>query len=1068
MAGPITPEDLYRFRWIDHVRLSPNGERVAYQVGWADATSRQNRSRIVVRGLLEPEPVGPSAGVLRDHSPEWSPDGRKLAFLSRVGPADQLFVLDLTAGGPPQQLSAVPDGVSGPSWSADGTRIAFVGTVVSDPDAVVDDPRPPEGREQVRRAPVARVVSRLDYKHDGYGYVDGRYHHLFVVSATGGDARQLTNGAWDVTDYDWSPDGTRLVVAGNAEPGADLQRELNLYMVDLEANRMRLGGGFYLSSPIWSPKGDQIAFIAPNGLDVGLLERLWVVPLSGGGPRCLTANFDQAVNDSVINDMRAGHATRVCWSDEGDRIYFVASGPGVTTVNSVDLEGDVREEVGGRRRIYDFDVASGVVAFCASDPGSPGELYMLTHGSEARVTDMNPWLRDRYVAQPEQEYFSAPDGWKLEGWVLKPADHDPSRAYPTVMEIHGGPHAQYGWTFFHELQVLAGMGYVVFYMNPRGSDGYGERFRRDVVRDWAGKDYLDLMSSLDQLIDRKGYIDTNRMGVGGGSYGGYMTNWIIGQTNRFSAAVSMRSISNLVSEYSQHDIVLWGTLQLGPPPWPDLDELWRRSPIRYVQNIRTPLLLTAGEMDLRCAMSQSEELFGAMRLLGKTVELVRFPEESHDLSRNGRPDRRVERLRRIAAWFQRFLGTSATDRPAPEEETQVLQVPAHAPREWAKTIAMTTRQPDMKPVEEPTAPVELIQPEVIHAVEPEVIQPIVPDFATAEAPIVQPEALPDLPEPGPEPETAEEEEPEPVPTPEPEPLVAEREQEAESEAEAEPLVAEPEPESQLEAQPGPEPTPQPEPTPEPEPTSEPVVAEAEPEMKPEELRPESVPEPEPEPTVATTEPSVPTWGEPSDEFPVAEPVSEPQPVARAEPEPELEAEAGPVAAEAAAHATPDVSSTLVAWPSSSPAPTPKNGSPAESGSFEEATSVIPAWRQTDANADPRRTVSLQAMPPEQVATGTGFAALLTFESGPFAGRIVALPSQMVTIGRAPDNDVVVGDPATSGHHGRIEVRAGSFWISDLGSTNGTLVNGEPVIEKQLSDGDAIAIGQSTLRFTLEA
>src|SRR5205807_1192719 len=237
MAGPITPEDLYRFRWIDHVRLSPNGERVAYQVGWADATSRQNRSRIVVRGLLEPEPVGPSAGVLRDHSPEWSPDGRKLAFLSRVGPADQLFVLDLTAGGPPQQLSAVPDGVSGPYWS---------------------------------------------------------------------------------------PDGTRLVVAGNAEPGADLQRELNLYMVDLEANRMRLGGGFYLSSPIWSPKGDQIAFIAPNGLDVGLLERLWVVPLSGGGPRCLTANFDQAVNDSVINDMRAGHATRVCWADEGDRIYVVA------------------------------------------------------------------------------------------------------------------------------------------------------------------------------------------------------------------------------------------------------------------------------------------------------------------------------------------------------------------------------------------------------------------------------------------------------------------------------------------------------------------------------------------------------------------------------------------------------------------------------------------------------------------------------------------------------------------------------------------------------------------------
>src|SRR3989442_8867988 len=605
MAAPLTFDDLYRFRWIDHVRLSRDGERVAYQVGWADASSRQNRSRIVVRRLLDPEPSGATGGALRGHSPEWSPDGRKLAFMSRVGAADQLFVLDITTGGTAQQLSAVPEGAAAPAWSPDGSRIAFVGAVLSDPEAVVDDPRPPEGREQLRRPPVARVVRRLDYKHDGQGYVDGRHHHLFVVPATGGDAKQLTRGAWDVTDYDWSPDSTRLVVAGNAEPEADLQRELNLYLVDLQANRLRLGGGFYLSSPIWSPKGDQIAFIAPNGLDVGLLERLWVVPLSGGGPRCLTADFDQAVNDSVINDMRAGHATRICWTAEGDRIYFLASGPGVTGVRSVDLQGDVREEAGGRRRIYDFDVASGGIAFCASDASSPGELFMLTHGAEARVTDLNPWLHDRYVAEPEQHYFTAPDGWRLEGWILKPQGHDPDRVYPTVLEIHGGPHAQYGWSFFHELQILAGMGFVVFYMNPRGSDGYGERFRREVVRDWAGKDYIDIMSSLDQIIERAGYIDASRLGVGGGSYGGYMTNWIIGHTDRFAAAVSMRSISNLVSEYSQHDIVVWGVLQLGPPPWPDLDELWRRSPIRYVQNIRTPLLLTAGEMDLRCAMSQA-------------------------------------------------------------------------------------------------------------------------------------------------------------------------------------------------------------------------------------------------------------------------------------------------------------------------------------------------------------------------------------------------------------------------------------------------------------------------------
>ncbi len=994
MAAPITPEDLYRFRWIDHVRLSPDGERVAYQLGWADANSRQNRSRIVVRRLLDPEPVEPTAGALRDHSPEWSPDGRRLAFVSKVGAADQLFVLDLDSRGGAQQLSTVPEGVAHPRWSSDGSRIAFLGTAVSEPDAVVDDPRPPEGREQLRRAPVARVVRRLDYKHDGQGYVDGRYHHLFVVAATGGDVKQLTNGAWDVTDFDWSPDNARLVVSGNAEPGADLQRELNLYVVDLEGNRVRLGGGFYLSSPIWSPKGDQIAFIAPNGLDVGLLERLWVVPLTGGGPRCLTADYDQAVNDSVINDMRASHATRICWSAEGDRIYFLASGPGVTTVQSVDLEGNLRQEAGGRRRIFDFDLAAGVLVFCASDPSHPGELYVLTQGAEARVSDINPWLSDRYIAQPEQEYFTAPDGWQLEGWVLKPPDHDPNRVYPAVLEIHGGPHAQYGWSFFHELQILAGMGFVVFYLNPRGSDGYGERFRRDVVRDWAGKDYLDLMSSLDQVIQRAGYIDGNRLGVGGGSYGGYMTNWIIGQTNRFSAAVAMRSISNLVSEYAQHDIVLWGVLQLGPPPWPDLDELWRRSPIRYVQNINTPLLLTAGEMDLRCAMSQSEEMFGAMRLLGKTVELVRFPEESHDLSRNGRPDRRVERLRRIGAWYQRFLGTAAIDRPAPEEATQILPAPAEAAREWAKTVSMLPSE--SKPVEEPTAPV-LVVPE------PEVIQPAVSEFATAEALIVEPEALPDLPV------------PEPV---------------------ANEAAAEPEP--------------------------EPVVAEAEPEPEP---APTPEPEPEPEPVVAESEPIQSVFDEPVEAV-AAEP--EPEPEAKPEPHAELQPALEPEPEQVAVQTPPDVSSTLVAWPSSTPAATPENGTPAEAGSFEEATSVIPVWQQTDPNSASKETVSMQAMPPEEVAAGSAYAALLTFETGPFAGRIVALPSQMVTIGRAPDNDVVVGDPATSGHHGRIEVRADSFWISDLGSTNGTLVNGEPVIEKQLSDGDMIAIGQNTLRFTLEA
>jgi dipeptidyl aminopeptidase/acylaminoacyl peptidase len=1049
MPAPIVADDLYRFRWIDHVRLSRDGERVAYQLSWADGEARQNRSRIVVRRLLEPEPVDATAGPRRDHSPEWSPDGRRVAFVSRRGPVDQVFVLDMASPGEARQVTWLAEGASGPLWSPDGSNIAFIGTVLSDPEAVVDDPRPPESKDQLRRAPVARVARRLDYKHDGQGFVDGRYHHLFVVPATGGDVTQLTSGAWDVSGFDWSPDGKQVVVAGNAESNADLQRALNLYVVDLAGKRSRLAGGFYLASPAWSPRGDLIAFISPNGLEAGLLERLWIVPSGGGDQRCLTIGLDQSVGDSIITDMRAGHGTRLVWSAEGDRLYFQSSGPGVASVYSCDLEGNVRPEVGGQRRIYDFDVAAGVVAFCASDTTSPGELHMFTRGAEARITDLNPWLHERYVAQPERQSFTAPDGWVVEGWLLRPDHFDPGRRYPLVLEVHGGPHGQYGWAFFHELQVLAGMGYMVLYVNPRGSDGYGEFFRRQVVRDWGGKDYVDLMSALDQAIESTGAVDVSRMGIGGGSYGGYMTNWVIGQTNRFSAAVAMRSISNLVSEYAQHDIVLWGALELGSPPWPDQDELWKRSPIRYVQNIQTPLLLTCGEMDLRTAISQSEELFGAMRFLGKTVEMVRFPEESHDISRNGRPDRRVERLQRVAGWYERFLGTASVEK-ATDVDTQVL--PVHREDEGAEARERVTA---------PTAVLETMrvpEPPATDSTPTTVLEtlPAVPADAPVEA--AEPADLEvDAAEPEPQPvaeAAAFEAEPAEEPVAEPEEPVAVEELPIEAFV---PFFPEPDPVAPLElATVPPEPSPdaieaaEVEPEPEPEivvmaPEPEPVVAEsaeAEPEPEPVAAAPE--PEPEPEPEIVE---------------PVSEPVFEeqaPEP-ASASPEPE------PVASAQATVPPPvsDVKATMLRWPTN---PGLQENGQTDSG--EPATSIIPAWQPADVPSESRRTVSLSAMSPEAVAAGATIAAKLSFESGPFAGRVVALPNEMVTVGRAPDNDVVVSDPATSGRHGRIEVRAGAFWISDLGSTNGTLVNGEPVIEKQLSDGDLIAIGQNTMRFTL--
>src|SRR5205814_685897 len=251
------------------------------------------------------------------------------------------------------------------------------------------------------------------------------------------------------------------------------------------------------------------------------------------------------------------------------RLYFLASAAGVVELCSVDLEGRVTAEVpSDRRSLYDFDVRGGRVAICAGDALDPGNAALVAGGEERRLTDANPWLRERFVAEPERHTFTAPDGLPIEGWLLRPPGFDPARRHPLVMQIHGGPHGLYGWSFFHEFQVLAGMGFLVFYTNPRGSDGYGEDFRRAVARDWAGRDYEDLMTALVQLLERTGFVDESRLGVAGGSYGGFMTNWAIGHTDRFAAAVSMRSICNLVSEFAQHDIVLWGEQEMGPRPWP--------------------------------------------------------------------------------------------------------------------------------------------------------------------------------------------------------------------------------------------------------------------------------------------------------------------------------------------------------------------------------------------------------------------------------------------------------------------------------------------------------------------
>jgi dipeptidyl aminopeptidase/acylaminoacyl peptidase len=658
--SPFTADDIYNFRWIDHARLNPAADRVAYVVRRADRDAVDYRSQIYLRGVGAGDPVVQATAGLKDDSPEWAPEGRRLAYVGKKGSVTQVFVLDPDAGDA-RQLTALEFGAAGPSWSPDGRRIAFLGSVLGHPEGVIPDPRPPEGGPDAPpRQPIARVAQGLDYKFDGRGYLDGRRRHLFVVAADGGEPLQLTSGRWDVGGFDWSPDGRSLVVSGNAEPDNDLTQTNFLYVVPAAGGALRqVAGGLEIGTARWSPADNTIVF-AGTDEQAGSYTRLWLVSPSGGDQRCITADRDICVGDHCISDMRGGHGFDISWSEDGTRIVFPVALQGRTELWSCDPAGaELRPEVGGNRQVFDWSLASGTIAFVASDPTTPGDLFLRSAGGERRLTTLNSFFADRQLATPERWEFTASDGWKLEGWLIKPEGFDPGHKWPLVMEIHGGPHGEYSWSFFHEFQVLAGQGYLVFYVNPRGSCGYGEAFQRACVMDWGGKDYLDLMTSLDQLIERTGYVDTDRLGVGGGSYGGFMTNWIIGHTDRFRAAVSMRSIADFVSDYRACDIALWNDQEMGALNWADPRSLWDRSPIRYVESIRTPLLLTHGEMDLRCPIHQAEELFGALRVLRREVELVRFPDETHDLSRSGRPDRRIERLSRIAGWFRKHIPVGA-------------------------------------------------------------------------------------------------------------------------------------------------------------------------------------------------------------------------------------------------------------------------------------------------------------------------------------------------------------------------------------------------------------------------
>jgi dipeptidyl aminopeptidase/acylaminoacyl peptidase len=657
----MTAEDLYAFRFLADAQLSPDGERVAFVVRTVAPEHDGYRSAIwLVPFDGSQEAVRFTSGGGQDAQPRWSADGRTLAFLSdraapekaadekgKKGKPKNLFVLSLD-GGEARQLTTFEDDCGDIVWSPDGRLVAFTVKDAKAADAEDDE---------------LRVYERMRYKTDEGFLSDQRRKHIWLVDVKGGEPRRLTDGDWDDQQLAWSPDGREIAFISNRSADRERNTVADIHVAavtDGATRRVTNEVGQY-GNPSWSPDGKTIACY---GVEKALGSasknvHLWTWPSTGSGKGTdLLAKWDRTVGSVVMSDMRAQVSTLAPkWNADRTRVIFVGSDQGTANVYSVPVAGgEVVAETLGAHQVVSLSLANDARRFACvfSHATCPGDVAAGELGDGLRcLTDLNGELmRTRHITPPERVEFKGADGWMVEGWLMKPRGFDASKKWPLVLEVHGGPHSTYGNGFFHEFQVLTGRGYGVLYTNPRGSHAYGEKFSSACVGDWGGKDYEDLMAGVDHALST-GWVDEKRLYVTGGSYGGFMTNWIIGHTTRFRAAATQRSISNNISAFGTSDIGwhFWEHEMGEATPWHNADKLIERSPLTYVPKVKTPLLILHAERDLRCPIEQAEQFFIALRWHGVETTFVRFPEDNHDLTRGGKPRNRVEHAKRIADWF---------------------------------------------------------------------------------------------------------------------------------------------------------------------------------------------------------------------------------------------------------------------------------------------------------------------------------------------------------------------------------------------------------------------------------
>jgi dipeptidyl aminopeptidase/acylaminoacyl peptidase len=695
----LTEKDLFNFVWVGDPQISPDGAQVAFvRVTVNDRKDGYNTAIWMVSpatGESRQLTAGP-----RDSQPRWSPDGKYLVFVrvpevSGRLEAPQLFMLAMT-GGDSFQFTTITRGAGAPLWSPDGKMIAFVNGANPEDltkQPVVPRPSPSPSpsasssetkRDEAPRESDVRVITRAVYRANGAGYLDTKHPgHIWVINApkTADEKlvpRQLTSGPYDEGNVNWARDSSQIYFTSDrmAEPYYEMP-STDIYSVPVAGGHpVKLtsfdmdAGGFAVS-----PNGKQLAFIASISKPVRSYSQpdLWVMDLAPNAkPRSLTANFDFDVASGVGGDNaapRGGVGSPPIWTADGRGVIEVVGREGKANLAMFDAtSGKVTELTRGNQSVGSFRATPDTkqLVYIVSTPTRIGDVFWQEGGGTPKqLTHLNDELFSKLnLTEPEEVWYSSFDGKKIQTWVQKPPHFDPAKKYPLILNIHGGPHTAYGFVFDHEFQWMAAKGYVVLYPNPRGSTTYGQDFGNIIQYNYPGDDFKDLMAGVDELI-RRGYIDEKKLGVTGGSGGGLLTNWTIGHTTRFAAAVSQRDIASWTSWWYSADFTLFQPNWFKAPPFEDPDDYKARSPITYINSVKTPLMLILGEADWRTPTgSGGEEMFRALKYKKVPTVMVRFPNESHELSRSGQPWHRIERLQHIVGWFDKWL----MGMPKPEYE----------------------------------------------------------------------------------------------------------------------------------------------------------------------------------------------------------------------------------------------------------------------------------------------------------------------------------------------------------------------------------------------------------------